>query len=84
MLIVTPSKLLLLTGGALLATCVFIATLVGILHWKEKVRNLTIYLIFVTVTAGKASILYPGYTVLKRYCFNFAERGSTGETRSCS
>ncbi|XP_028410078.1 T-cell immunomodulatory protein-like [Dendronephthya gigantea] len=35
-LLVTPSKLVLLTGAALLATCVFIGALVGILHWKEK------------------------------------------------
>jgi integrin alpha FG-GAP repeat containing protein 1 len=38
MLLVTPSRLFLLTGGALLATCVFIAALVGMLHWREKVR----------------------------------------------
>ncbi|CAB4001548.1 Hypothetical predicted protein [Paramuricea clavata] len=36
MLLVTPSRLFLLTGGALLATCVFIAALVGVLHWREK------------------------------------------------
>ena len=38
MLLLTPSKLVLLTGGALLATCVFIGALVAVLHWKEKVR----------------------------------------------
>ena len=33
----TPSRLVLLTGGALLATCVFIGAIVAVLHWKEKV-----------------------------------------------
>ena len=36
LLLITPSRLVILTGGALLATCVFIATLVGVLHWREK------------------------------------------------
>ncbi|XP_046842112.1 T-cell immunomodulatory protein-like [Xenia sp. Carnegie-2017] len=36
LLLITPSKLVLMTGGALLATCVFIGALIGILHWQEK------------------------------------------------
>ena len=36
-LLVTPSKLLLQTGGVLIGTCVFVAALILILHIKEKV-----------------------------------------------
>ncbi|OWF55227.1 T-cell immunomodulatory protein [Mizuhopecten yessoensis] len=38
-LFVTPSKLVLLTGAALLGTCGFLAMMVGILHWREKVED---------------------------------------------
>lgn len=38
-LFVTPSRLVLLTGAALLGTCGFIAGIVGILHWREKVED---------------------------------------------
>ncbi|XP_033753779.1 T-cell immunomodulatory protein-like [Pecten maximus] len=38
-LFVTPSKLVLLTGAALLGTCGFLAAIVGILHWREKVED---------------------------------------------
>ncbi|KAJ8302635.1 hypothetical protein KUTeg_019031 [Tegillarca granosa] len=33
------SRLVLLTGAALLGTCGFIAGIVGILHWREKVED---------------------------------------------
>ncbi|XP_077982231.1 T-cell immunomodulatory protein-like [Glandiceps talaboti] len=35
-LIVTPSPLIYMTAGVLAATCLFIAAIVGILHWREK------------------------------------------------
>lgn len=35
-LFVTPSKLIILSVFSLLATCVFIAALIGILYWKER------------------------------------------------
>ncbi|KAL3859721.1 hypothetical protein ACJMK2_009923 [Sinanodonta woodiana] len=38
-LFVTPSRLMLLTGAALLGTCGFIAGIVGILHWRDKVED---------------------------------------------
>lgn len=38
-LFVTPSKLVLLTGAALLGTCGFLAAIVGILHWREKIED---------------------------------------------
>jgi predicted membrane-bound spermidine synthase len=37
-LFITPSRLVLLTGAALIGTCGFLAGIVGILHWREKVR----------------------------------------------
>lgn len=37
-LFISPSRLVLLTGAALLGTCGFLAGIVGILHWREKVR----------------------------------------------
>ncbi|XP_052712259.1 T-cell immunomodulatory protein-like [Crassostrea angulata] len=36
---VTPSRMVMLTGATLLGTCGFIAGLVGILHWREKVED---------------------------------------------
>ncbi|XP_061162912.1 T-cell immunomodulatory protein-like [Saccostrea echinata] len=38
-LFVTPSRMVMLTGATLLGTCGFIAGLVGILHWREKVED---------------------------------------------
>ena len=38
-LLVTPSKLLLQTGGVLIGTCVFVAGLILMLYIKEKVMN---------------------------------------------
>ncbi|KAK3597568.1 hypothetical protein CHS0354_018163 [Potamilus streckersoni] len=38
-LFVTPSRLMLLTGAALLGTCGFVAGIVGILHWRDKVED---------------------------------------------
>ncbi|GAB1599347.1 T-cell immunomodulatory protein-like [Argonauta hians] len=38
-LFVTPSRLVLLTGAALLGTCAFISIVVGILHWREKAED---------------------------------------------
>lgn len=38
-LFITPSRLLLLTGAALIGTCGFLAGIVGILHWREKVED---------------------------------------------
>lgn len=40
-LFVTPSRMVMLTGATLLGTCGFIAGLVGILHWREKVRKIS-------------------------------------------
>lgn len=38
-LFVMPSRLMMLTGAALLGTCGFIAGIVGILHWRDKVSH---------------------------------------------
>ncbi|XP_046550533.1 T-cell immunomodulatory protein-like [Haliotis rubra] len=38
-LFLTPSRLVLLTGAALLGTCGFIAGIVGILHWRERAED---------------------------------------------
>lgn len=38
-LFVTPSRLVLLTGAALLGTCAVIAAVVGILHWRERAED---------------------------------------------
>lgn len=38
-LFITPSRLVLLTGAALIGTCGFLAGIVGILHWREKVED---------------------------------------------
>ncbi|KAK6186117.1 hypothetical protein SNE40_008215 [Patella caerulea] len=38
-LFITPSRLVLLTGAALLGTCGFIAIIVGILHWRDRVQD---------------------------------------------
>ncbi|XP_052815066.1 T-cell immunomodulatory protein-like [Mya arenaria] len=38
-LFVMPSRLMLLTGAALLGTCGFIAGLVAVLHWRDKVED---------------------------------------------
>ncbi|CAG2250154.1 ITFG1 [Mytilus edulis] len=38
-LFITPSRLVLLTGAALLGTCGFLAGIVGILHWREKIED---------------------------------------------
>uniref|UniRef100_A0A0B6YSC2 T-cell immunomodulatory protein TIP C2 domain-containing protein n=1 Tax=Arion vulgaris TaxID=1028688 RepID=A0A0B6YSC2_9EUPU len=38
-LYVTPSRLVLLTGVSLLGTCTFIAIIVGLLHWKERMED---------------------------------------------
>lgn len=42
-LFVTPSRLVLLTGAALLGTCAVIAAVVGILHWRERVSVLLLH-----------------------------------------
>eukprot|EP00106_Octopus_bimaculoides_P010039 XP_014777481.1 PREDICTED: T-cell immunomodulatory protein-like [Octopus bimaculoides] len=38
-LFVTPSRLVLLTGAALLGTCAFITAVVAILHWRERAED---------------------------------------------
>lgn len=38
-LYLTPSNSVLLTAIALIGVCVFILVIIGILHWKEKVRT---------------------------------------------
>lgn len=38
-LFITPSKAMLMTGGALVATCLFVAGIIGILHLKEKQQD---------------------------------------------
>ncbi|XP_052222506.1 T-cell immunomodulatory protein-like isoform X2 [Dreissena polymorpha] len=38
-LFVMPSRLMLLTGAALLGTCGFIAGIVAILHWRDRVED---------------------------------------------
>ncbi|XP_060587472.1 T-cell immunomodulatory protein-like [Ruditapes philippinarum] len=38
-LFVTPSRLMMLTGAALLGTCGFIAGIVGVLHWRDKIED---------------------------------------------
>ncbi|KAL4234417.1 T-cell immunomodulatory protein [Mactra antiquata] len=38
-LFVMPSRLMMLTGAALLGTCGFIAGIVGILHWRDKIED---------------------------------------------
>lgn len=38
-LFITPSRLVLLTGAALLGTCGFLAGIVGMLHWREKIED---------------------------------------------
>ncbi|XP_059928257.1 T-cell immunomodulatory protein isoform X1 [Gadus macrocephalus] len=38
-LYLTPSSIVLLTAIALIGVCVFILIIIGILHWKEKVRT---------------------------------------------
>ncbi|XP_041376450.1 T-cell immunomodulatory protein-like [Gigantopelta aegis] len=38
-LFTTPSRLVLLTGSALLGTCGFIAAIIGLLHWRERVED---------------------------------------------
>ncbi|KAH9503004.1 T-cell immunomodulatory protein [Bulinus truncatus] len=38
-LYVTPSRLVLLTGASLLGTCAFIAAIVGLLHWRERIED---------------------------------------------
>ncbi|BFZ13054.1 hypothetical protein BsWGS_16093 [Bradybaena similaris] len=38
-LYVTPSRLVLLTGVSLLGTCVFIAAIVGLLQWRERMED---------------------------------------------
>ena len=38
-LLVTPSKLVLLTGASLLGICVFIGLIILLLHLKEKVSR---------------------------------------------
>nr|KAI8762584.1 T-cell immunomodulatory protein-like; partial [Biomphalaria glabrata] len=38
-LYVTPSRLVLLTGASLLGTCAFIAVIVGLLHWRERIED---------------------------------------------
>ncbi|XP_014670356.1 PREDICTED: T-cell immunomodulatory protein-like [Priapulus caudatus] len=38
-LFVTPSELVLITGALLLGICGFIAGIIGVLHWREKVAD---------------------------------------------
>ncbi|XP_076448760.1 T-cell immunomodulatory protein-like [Babylonia areolata] len=38
-LFVTPSRMVLLTGASLLGTCAFIAIVIVLLHWKERVED---------------------------------------------
>lgn len=38
-LYVTPSRLVLLTGASLLGTCAFIAAIVGLLQWRERIED---------------------------------------------
>nr|AVP12661.1 T-cell immunomodulatory protein [Littorina littorea] len=38
-LYVTPSRLVLLTGASLLGTCAFIAAIIALLHWRERVED---------------------------------------------
>ncbi|ESP02604.1 hypothetical protein LOTGIDRAFT_237922 [Lottia gigantea] len=38
-LFITPSKLVLLTGAALLGVCGFIAIIVAILHWRDRAED---------------------------------------------
>lgn len=38
-LFVTPSRLMMLTGAALLGTCGFIAGIVAALHWRDKIED---------------------------------------------
>ena len=45
-LYITPSQLVYVTGAALLGTCGFIAGIVGILHWREKVIALEFYFMY--------------------------------------
>lgn len=38
-LFVTPSRMVLLTGASLLGTCAFIAIIIVLLHWRERVED---------------------------------------------
>ena len=39
-LFATPSRLVLITGAVLIGTMGFVAGIIGILHWRERVRRL--------------------------------------------
>ncbi|KAL7644207.1 UNVERIFIED_CONTAM: hypothetical protein RMT77_005033 [Armadillidium vulgare] len=38
-LFITPSKAMLMTAGALIATCLFVAGIIGVLHFREKQQD---------------------------------------------
>lgn len=39
-LFATPSRLVLITGAVLIGTIGFVAGIIGILHWRERVSKL--------------------------------------------